>query len=187
MISSKMLQGLLVIGALLLLIAALVGAYKLVDGNGYDRGKAEAESAAKDRINAELTEANAKILELTARAVKAEREAAARITASNDQRRKDDAEADQKRDAAVDVVRGGLAGMCKQFNPAATLKADSGPAGAAPATASGADGAGAGGLFEVVGGFLSAEAIRADRIARKLTQAQAVIRVYLATCNAAEP
>jgi hypothetical protein len=185
-VNERLIQVLVIVGALIALLAAAVTAFKVIDGRGHARGQAEERAVWEAREARELAEANAKIIQLTTRARKLERDAAARTTADNDARRAADEQAAAAVSGVGGSVRDGLRELC-DGRAAGREGADQRAEGAAPGAASGADGADRTEFFTVVGDFLSAEAARADRVARKLGQAQALIRVYLATCNAAEP
>lgn len=160
-------------GALLAVIAALVGAYTLIDSRGYVRGETTERALWQERE----ARANAEIARLEKRARDVERTLARKITADNDTRRAADEAAAKGVDAVGDGIGDALRDRVCSDGPTA------GDPGAAPGAASGTDGTGSTEFYAAVGDFLSAEAARADRITRKLGQAQALIRLYHGACG----
>jgi len=171
-----------VILALVALIGAVVGAYKMVDSKGYARGQAETNAIWQARESKELASANAMILIAEDKARTAERKANTAINQANHARIKADEAAKPNIKPVADTVAAGLGRLC-DGRTASGQGADPGTPSPVTTTPTGIDAGGRSELFEQFGQFLSSEAARADAITRKLGQAQDYIRTALETCN----
>lgn len=164
-------------------LAALWYAYSTIDGRGYDRGKAETESAYKDRDNKALKDALAKVAALQAdvRAREAAHEKA--LEEIRTKQRKEAADAKRQHDADLAAVRAGTLRLRDPGRATSTAQCDRGPEAATGGTAGGGNGETAGGLSREASEFLLSLVHDADRNARQLADAQAVIEEQRKACN----
>lgn len=168
-------QGWLILLALVALAGAAWWAYNVVDGRGYDRGKAEVEAAVLARDNAALEAANKRIQALQDAARKAEQQHAVEINQVAEQFQKEARNAKQHSDRVISGLRDGTRKL--YVDVAARCPAQGGGRGVPEARAGAAlgDGTARAELSEPASQFLVAEAVRADGIAIQLGACQAVI------------
>jgi len=182
--------------AAVLLIGAIVGGYKYIRSTyddtrkeGYDAGRSVERAEWQARESKELADANALILKLQDKNRKLERAAAAAAQQAAIDRRKGDEDDQAKKAAATDDVRANLERLCNARgadSPAAREETGRDATGAAPLAGPGVNAASRSGLLRATADFFTSEALRANSVARRLQQAQALIRTYLATCNPPE-
>ena len=163
-------------------LGALWYAYSTIDGRGFDRGKAQTESAYKDRDNKALQAALAKVAQLQAEVLAREQAHEKALDQIRNKQRKEAADAKRQHDNDLAAVR---AGTLRLRDPGATsaTQCDRGTQSATGSTAGVSDGAQTGGLSEAAAGFLLQLVHDADRNTRQLTDAQSVIEAQRRTCN----
>ena len=174
--------------AIYLAAAAAIGvalwyAYSTIDGRGFDRGKAQTESAYKDRDNKALQAALAKVAELQAEVQAREQAHEKALDQIRNKQRKEAADAKRQHEADLAAVRAGTLRLRDPGRATSTAQCDRGPEAAAGGTAGGGDGETAGGLSRAAAEFLLQLVHDADRNTRQLTDAQQVIEEQRRACN----
>jgi len=168
-------------------LGALWYAYSTIDGRGFDRGKAQTESAYKDRDNQALQDALARVAQLQAEVQAREQAHQQALDEIRNKQRKEAADAKRQHDADLAAVRAGTLRLRDPGRPAGTAHCDRGPEAATGSTAGVSDGAAPGGLSEEATGFLLQLVHDADRNTRQLADAQAVINEQRRACNGSKP